>query len=126
MRLRLAAAAVAIAIAVAACGSSAGDPVAFCDQLGGIAGDLAPFPEDSLAGLDRLRDVAPPDVRDSVDALRRFAEAFEAIDESDPDALDQVVAIAFDPELERAVSELDAYAAAECGFDLNDPPAAVP
>lgn len=125
------------------CTTDPGSEEAFCDQVGEVPTMgvlLAGFADADPVELERrldagatayegLRDEAPEQIRgrvsEVVDLVTAMIDAVRA-NPDDPDALaaDLRAAVAEQPEIEQAATEVEAYARTTCGVELD--PEAVP
>ena len=106
---------VAVALVAGACGGGDdGDVEAYCalvrDDGLGLASATAPAPASDFV---TLLEVAPADIRPTVEQLANTASDLTEITE-----LDQLFAAAFDPDAQAARTAFDDYAVEACGVDL--------
>ncbi|MCD9624355.1 hypothetical protein [Rhabdothermincola salaria] len=73
---------------------------------------------EALAQLRDLADRAPnEEVSSALETLGNIAEDMEGLDEDDPDAFGEVMALMFNPEVISAGETLDTYLTETCGFE---------
>lgn len=132
-----------LTLGAVACTSDPGSEEAFCDQVGEVPTMgvlLSGFADADPVELERrldagatayeeLRDAAPGEIRgrvsEVVDLVTAMIDAVRA-NPDDPDALatDLRAAVAEQPEIEQAATEVETYARTTCGVELG--PSAVP
>lgn len=95
------------------------DADGFCALLGDDDIDLDPTTDEGLALMDEIREVAPAELQDPIAVIFGAFEQFEDLDEEDPDAFAEVMALMFDPEFIAAGEALEAYGVDECGFEAG-------
>lgn len=121
----------ALALLLAACGGDDGGSAAsdeeFCAELAALeeadaGGDGSDeLDAEALAQLQDLADRAPnEDLRTAIETLGDIAEQMSDLDEDDPEAFGQVMALMFDPEVISAGETLDTYMVDVCGMDPDD------
>lgn len=93
------------------------DAEGFCGLLGDDDIDLDPTTDEGQATMDEIRGVAPAELQDSIEFIFDTFSEFEDLDEDDPDAFAEVMALTFDPEFLAAIGELETYGVDECGFE---------
>jgi hypothetical protein len=94
-----------------------GDGDAFCALLEDSAdADVDPTTDEGRALMGEILDAAPDDLRPEIAAMFELFEQMEAIDEDDPEAFAEALALVFDPEFIAAGEALEAYAVDECGL----------
>ncbi len=102
------------------------DPVAdeeYCAVAQQIA-ESPPLDEDdptaALAMLESLADVAPAELEDDFEVLGRVIEQMSSLDPNDPGSIEEMMGIAFDPEILAASEAITAYTEEACGLDLDE------
>jgi hypothetical protein len=112
---------VLVALAVSSC-SNAPDPgnlAAFCRLLESGSG-LTATP--TATDLDLLVTVAPPAIRETIEALQDRARDFDELMAEDPPDLEALFNARFDPVAENELDALDVYAENSCGIVVDRPP----
>ena len=115
------------ALVLAACGGGDGGALSdeeFCAELEALeeadaAGEGSDeLDAEALAQLRDLADRAPnEDVESALTTLGDIAEDMEGLDEDDPEAFGEVMALMFNPEVISAGETLDTYLTETCGFE---------
>lgn len=112
-----------IAAAVSACSDPVdpGDVAAFC---GLVSTGAVPTSSDAdPVALGALEEVAPPDIRPTIDRLRRSASRLDQLADDD---LDGLFAARFNPDDADAKQQLVTYATATCGVQPGQQPTVDP
>lgn len=106
-----------LALVSAACVNSgdSGDLNVFCRLLGNGVG-LKDSADDPVQ-FEALEHVAPPEIRETVNALRLAALQLGGVPDDD---LEGLFAARFDPQSAGAQEELQQFAGASCGLDLTE------
>jgi hypothetical protein len=87
-----------------------------------LEGDTEELPDDDdLEQLDQLAAGASPEVQEDFETVREGYEQLAGLDQSDPDSIEQVFDVLFDPELVGAFEQVATYLEDECGFDVESP-----
>lgn len=121
----------ALALLLAACGGDDGGSTAsdeeFCAELAALeeadaGGDGSDeLDAEALAQLQDLADRAPnEDLRTALETLGDIAEQMSDLDEDDPEAFGQVMALMFDPDVISAGETLDTYMVDVCGMEPDE------
>jgi hypothetical protein len=121
----------ALALLLAACGGDDGGSAAsdeeFCAELAALeeadAGSDGSdeLDAEALSQLQDLADRAPDEeLRTAIETLGDIAEQMSDLDEDDPEAFGQVMALMFDPEVISAGETLDTYMVDVCGMDPDE------
>lgn len=117
-----------VAVAVAGCGgdddAGGGDTEAFCAALAAdAAGGQVDMDEDFEAGmaeLERLRELAPGEIRDSLDTMMEVFTELENLDGDDEESFAAAMEVMFSPEVIAAGTRLEEFGSQECGIDPDD------
>jgi hypothetical protein len=110
----------------AADGASSAGSGTFCADaeanLALLEGDTEALPDDEdLEQLDQLAASASPEVQEDFETVREGYEQLAGLDQSDPDSIELVFDVLFDPELVGAFEQVATYLEDECGFDVESP-----
>lgn len=104
---------VTVGLITAACGGDDnGDLEAYCELIQRGIGLSASNQSVQATEYEQLREVAPPEIRDSVQELLNTTRGFSDIEE-----LDQLFDAAFDPDAQAARTEFFEHAQAICGYE---------
>lgn len=98
------------------------DSTDYCEQAQELADADADVAADPAAGLERiesLQSVAPDELDADFDVIADVVEQLSALDEDDPESFEQIMTIAFDPEVMAASDAIATYTQDECGIDLE-------
>lgn len=118
-----------------ACGGGGGDAndagstsvEAFCDRIAALETAVAPDDvEAAVAALEDLVKAAPNDeVREALETLVPVLTRMSEIDESDQDAINELMDLMVDPKVMEASTVLEDFGSEECGLsgDTTDEPA---
>lgn len=96
----------------------------FCAALEAFDGDEAD--DDPAAAASRLRALAaeaPDGVRDDLETLTAAFEELADLAPDSPEAVGEAFRVFLDPDVMQAAMDLEAFAAQECGFELDSSPA---
>ena len=95
----------------------------FCEVLNFMneseEGDEDISDEEAMALFAQIAERAPDELKDSFEVFIDLIEKLEGLDEDDPDAFGEAMAIMFAPEVMAAMTEISAYALAECGIEMD-------
>jgi hypothetical protein len=96
----------------------------FCQVLENfeVADPAAEDPSIAADELRKLGDAAPADLQDDFETLAAAFEKLSGLDESSPEAMAGMFEVFFDPAVLMAGENIEAYAAEECGFELDPNP----
>jgi hypothetical protein len=101
-----------------------GDVDEFCDFLVEMdaQGDLdfEDDPDEVAAVMAEMRRLAPREIRDEIDVMLDILVQMAEMDEDDPDAFGEIMALMFDPEVIAAGETLEEFGVEECGLEPED------
>ncbi len=98
-----------------------GDAQAFCDFMAEQEDlDINEDPEEVAAAMEEMRRLAPDEIRDDVEELLRVMEKFADIDEDDPEAFGEIMALVMDPRFVAVGERLDEFGVEECGLEEGE------
>lgn len=98
-----------------------GDIEAFCDLLRASEDEeLDPTTDEGREAFEALIDAAPSELDDDLRVFGNLMEELEGLDEDDPEAMEAVFGVMFDPEVIAAGENLEQFGVEECGFEPDD------
>jgi hypothetical protein len=98
-------------------GGGGDDVEAFCDQVIAVDEMEDPSSEEALDALNQLVDDAPSEIKDDLEVLLPILEDLEGLDEDDPEAFGEVLALMENEEFIEASENLEAFGVEECGLE---------
>jgi hypothetical protein len=101
-----------------------GDASEYCaavEQLDAADGglDLSEDADGALAGIERMAELAPPELADQFETFLDGVRSLAQLDEDDPAALTAILELMTDPEFEAAADAIEEYTGEQCGIDLG-------
>jgi hypothetical protein len=99
---------------------------AFCERIEQLEAEVDELTQDEaearfLEDIRALRSVAPNDeVRSALETFEEFFEQVASIDETDPEALEEIFELAASPRFVEAEATLERYSVETCGFEPDD------
>ena len=90
----------------------------FCALLSTSFTDADVDDAEGMAALRTLAAEAPAELSGDFDVFLGAMEKLDALDENDPATFDEAFAIALDPNMIKASTNLEEFASSQCGIDL--------